>query len=159
MDDTISRRGTTRRKPTHTNPRNHRTYNLRSHATANSHTFTRYNERRGAGFLQAQAADLRTAKSTLIRLYTQEQQALMRGGINARECSLQVIRSSRASAERRYVNCLIRYCRDAGRMSAVQAGTLQSVYTRDKMGMGMGMGGVGAPSSGYLLGMYPRELL
>lgn len=158
MDDAVSRQGTSRRnfiRHQGTNRRNYRTFNLAG-VTVNmmggSHAFHRYNERRAPGFLQAQAADLRAAKMTLVRLHTQEQHALMTRGINSRESTLQMIRSSRASAERRYVNCLIRYCRDANRMTPVQATQLQSVFTREKMGDS------GFPSSNYLLGMYPHEL-
>jgi hypothetical protein len=155
MDDAGACRGTNHHNPTrHTNPRNHRTFNLRPNftVTVGPHAFIRYNERRAPGFLQAQAADLRAAKLTLVRLYTQEQHALMKGGVNARESTLQTIRSSRANAERRYVNYLIRYCRDANHMTPVQANQLQSIFTREKMG------DAGFPSSNYLLGMYPREL-
>jgi hypothetical protein len=163
MDDAVSRQGTNRRhNNAHpTNPRNHKTFNLGPHckvtfvgsrSNGGSHTFTRVNARRAPGYLQAQAAELRNAKATLLRLYTQEQKALSKRGINTRHSTLQMIRASRASAERRYVNCLIRYSRDANYMSASQANQLQKDFTREKMS------DLGVSNSSYLLGMYPREL-
>jgi hypothetical protein len=139
---------------------NPRTFNLGSHTVTfngtningGSHAFMRFNERRAPGFLQSQAAELRAAKMLLVRLYTQEQHAILKGGINARQSTLQMVRSSRASAERRYVNCLIRYCRDANRMTPLEANQLQKAFTREKMG------DMGFPNSNYLLGMYPCEL-
>ena len=161
MDDAVSRQGTNHRTaPRRTYPRNHKTFNLGPlsvtlngiRLNGSTHTFTRVNERRAAGFLHAQAADLRAAKATLLRLYTQEQHALSKRGVNARQSTLQMVRSSRASAERRYVNCLIRYCRDANRMTAFQATQLQKDFTREKMG------DLGVSNSNYLLDMYPCEL-
>jgi hypothetical protein len=161
MDDAVSRQGTRYpRAARPTNPRNHKTFNLgsvRVNLVGNRfgqgiHNFTRVNARRAPGFLQAQAAELRYAKAILSRLYTQEHDALSNGGINARQPSLQIIRASRASAERRYVNCLIRYCRDAKCMTAVQANQLQKSFTREKMS------DLGVSNSSYLLGLYPREL-
>jgi hypothetical protein len=161
MDDAVSRQGTNRRREFRpSNPRNRKTYNLGPHNVAmngvriygGNHTCTRANERRGHG-LQAQAAELRHARTTLVRLYTQEQHAVYNSrGVNARQSSLQMVRASRASAERRYVNCLIRYCRDANRMSAQQATQLQKHFTRERMG------DLGVSHSDYLLSMYPREL-
>jgi hypothetical protein len=109
-------------------------------------------KRRATGFLQAQAAELRRAKATLLRLYNQEHSALANRSINVRESSLNIIRFSRASSERRYVNCLIRYLRDAGRMTSFQATQLQKDFTREKMA------DLGVSHSSYLLNMYPREL-
>lgn len=162
MDDAVSRQGTNRRRDHHPScPRNHKTYNVggievifngaRNHGR--THTFTRASARRAPGFLQAQGAELRHAKATLLRLYTQEAHAVSKSrGINSHDSTLQMVRASRASAERRYVNCLIHYCRDAGRMNAAQATQLQKDFTREKMG------DAHASNSAYLLGMYPREL-
>ncbi|KAH4007433.1 hypothetical protein HBH98_010520 [Parastagonospora nodorum] len=162
MDDAVSRQGTNRRREFRpSNPRNRKTYNLGPHNVSlngvringGNHTFTRANERRGHGFLQAQAAELRHARTTLVRLYTQEQHAFYNSrGASARQSSLQMVQASRASAERRYVNCLIRYCRDANQMSAQQATQLQKHFTRERMG------DLGVSHSDYLLSMYPREL-
>jgi hypothetical protein len=161
MDDAVSREGPKRSRNTRgSRPRNHKTYNLRAFKIASNgvrmnggtHTFTRVNKRRAPGFLQAQAAELRQAKAVLVRLYTQENHIVSNRGLNTRESSLQIIRASRASAERRYVNCLIRYCRDANRMTPFQAKQLQNDFTREKMG------DLGVSNSDYLLGMYPREL-
>jgi hypothetical protein len=161
MDDAVTRQGTNRRNyKRHIYPRNHKTYNLRSYnitfngvkMNGGTHTFTRLNERRAPGFLQAQAAELRQAKAILLRLYTQEQSILTKRGVNARHSTLQIVRTSRASAERRYVNCLIRYCRDANQMTASQANQLQKDFTREKMS------DLGISNGNYLLGMYPREL-
>jgi len=162
MDDAVSRQGTNRRRELRpSNPRNRKTYNLGLHnSTLNgvrmhggNHTFIRANERRGHGFLQAQAAELRHARTILVRLYMQEQTAVYNSrGFNSRQSSLQMVRASRASAERRYVNCLIRYCRDANRMSAQEATQLQKHFTRERMS------DLGVSHSDYLLSMYPREL-
>jgi hypothetical protein len=108
--------------------------------------------RRATGLLQAQAAELRRAKANLLRLYNQEHNALAKRSINARESSLNSIRFSRASSERRYVSSLIRYLRDAGRMTSFQATQLQKDFTRERMA------DLGVSHSSYLLGMYPREL-
>jgi hypothetical protein len=161
MDDAVSRQGPECPRDTHRpRPRNHKIYNLGPYnitftgarVNGGAHTFTRVNERRAPGFLQAQAAELRQAKSVLVRLYTQENHIVGNGGLNARDSSLQIIRASRASAERRYVNCLIRYCRDANRMTSFQANQLQNDFTREKMG------DLRFSNSNYSLGMYPHEL-
>jgi hypothetical protein len=161
MDDAVSRQGSNRRNNTRrTYPRNHKTYNLGSYniiinegrLNGGTHTFTRVNERRAPGFLQAQAAELRQAKAILLRLYTQENHVLATQEQDARHSSLQVVRASRASAERRYVNCLIRYCRDAKRMTAFEATQLQKNFTREKMS------DLGVSNSSYLLSMYPHYI-
>jgi hypothetical protein len=161
MDDVVSRHGSNRRNNTRrTYPRNHKTYNLgpfnitinNARLNGGAHTFTRVSERRAPGFLQAQAAELRQAKAVLLRLYTQENYVLGNRELNAGKSSLQIIRASRASAERRYVNCLIRYRRDAKNMTAFEATQLQKDFTREKMS------DLGVSNSNYLLGMYPREL-
>lgn len=103
--------------------------------------------------LRTQAADLRFARTNLDRCYNQEQ--------NVRDISVRCtgvtfdlsdVSAARARAERRYVNCLIRYLRNANQMSGVQAAEMQRTFTRQKME------GVGVNNRAYLLGMYPREL-
>jgi hypothetical protein len=161
MDDAVARQGANRQTiPRRMRHRNRTTANLGAHrCTINGdrisggrHIFIRVNERRAPGSLQAEAGDLRAAKAILLRLYNREKQALVKRGPNARRSTQQMVRSSRATAERRYVNCLIRYCRAANRMTPTQANELQKNFTREKMGE------MGLPNSNYLLGMYPREL-
>jgi hypothetical protein len=167
MDDAVSRQGTNthRRRDAHSSyPRYHKTDNFgkvkitfNGNGGARIHggtqRSTRTNARRGAGFLHAQAAELRYAKANLLRLYTQEAHTITKSrGINPRDSTLQMVRASRATAERRYVNCLIRYCRDAGCMNAAEATRLQKDFTRERMG------NFHSSNSAYLLGMYPWEL-
>jgi hypothetical protein len=161
MDDAVSRQGTNRRHDARPmSSRYHKTFNFGTcRVTFRSRRFngvtpkfTRANARRAPGNIQAQAAELHHAKATLLRLYAQEQHALSNRGINARQSTLDIVRASRASAERRYVNCLIRYCRSANHMTAFQANQLQKDFTRERMS------DHGVPNSSYLLGMYPREL-
>lgn len=109
--------------------------------------------RRAPGNLQAEAVELRQAQTILLRLYNQEHSAYTAYGFNARHSHLQMISASRASAERRYVNCLVRYLRDTNRMSAYQANVLQKAFTRE------GMSDLRVSNSNFLLGMFPRELL
>jgi hypothetical protein len=150
----VSRQGTDCRPAARpTNPRKHKTSTSGGNRFGQGkHTFTRVKARRAPGFLQALAVELRYAKAILSRLYTQEQNTLSRGDINARQSSLQIIRASRASAERRYVYCLIRYCRAANCMTTVQASQLRKEFAREKMS------NRGVSNSSYLLGLYPREL-
>ena len=70
--------------------------------------------------LRAQAAELRFARVNLERAYTQER--------NVNELSARIvgitfefpdISAARARAERRYVNCLVRYLRDTHRMDSI----------------------------------------
>ncbi|KAF1848926.1 uncharacterized protein K460DRAFT_364866 [Cucurbitaria berberidis CBS 394.84] len=151
MDDTLGRQGThtnRRAAPRSTQPRANASY-----------SDTKYFKFRGSrhrviirmtpGYLQVQGNELSQAKTNLQRLYVQERNALTRGSAGI---SLPMIRASRGTAERRYVNCLVRYLRDANRMSAIQANQLQRNFTRDKMV------GMGVSNQDYLLGMYPREL-
>ena len=104
--------------------------------------------RTAPGFLQVQGNELRQAKLNLQRLYTQEQHALSTGSAAA---NLPSIRSSRGTAERRYVNCLIRYLRDTKRMTGSQANELQGNFTRARMNEMVS-------NKEYLLGIYPHEL-
>lgn len=67
---------------------------------------------------------LRRAKSTLERLYIQEQNAATAHSIES-PLDLSTIRASRVAAEKRYINFLIRYCRDMDQMSTLQAIRLQ----------------------------------
>ncbi|KAH7093743.1 hypothetical protein FB567DRAFT_610333 [Paraphoma chrysanthemicola] len=161
MDDAVAREHTGRRHgPHHVYSRSRKTYypgsfggvSHRARTKRARHTFNSATERRAPGFLQTQAAELRHAKATLLRLYNQENTALARRGTNVRESSLNMIRASRALSERRYVNCLIRYMRDAGRMTSFEATQLQKHFTRERMA------DLGVSHSNYLLGMYPREL-
>ncbi len=94
--------------------------------------------------LRAQAAELRSAKANLERSYNQEE--------NIRHNFSVSVRGARARAERRFVNCLIRYRRDANQMTAVEATEMQRNFTRQKMEE------VGVDNKSYLMGMYPCEL-
>lgn len=102
--------------------------------------------------LRAQAAELRSAKANLERAYNQEQNAI---NLAARSTGLSLNSqhaAARARAERRYVNCFIRYSRDAKQMSAVQATEMQASFTRRKIEAS------GVNKVSFLLGMYPQEL-
>lgn len=103
--------------------------------------------------LRGQVTELRSAKANLQRTYAQEQNiqslSLRCTGITF---SLPEVVAARARAERRYVNCLVRYLRDTNRMSAMEARQLQGNYTKQKMKK------VGLNNYVYLLGMYPYEL-
>jgi hypothetical protein len=104
-----------------------------------------------AAYLRTQASELRGAKAVLDRLYSQEAQAYS-NPYNYNQ-GLKEIASSRATAERRYVNVLIRYLRNANRMSTSQASELQRCFTRGRMAMA----GTGS-NRDYLFAMYPYEL-
>jgi hypothetical protein len=67
--------------------------------------------------------------------------------------NLDIIRASRAVAERIYLNCLTRYMRNAKRWTGSQTVELQKHFTREKMH------GLGPLYRDYLLGMFPPELL
>lgn len=103
--------------------------------------------------LRSQAAELRSAKSNLERAYTQEQNiqnlSSRRTGITF---NFPEVSAARARAERRYVNCLVRYLRNTNQMSAVEATQMQGNFTKRKMEK------AGMNNSAYLLGMYPYEL-
>ena len=102
--------------------------------------------------LRAQAAELRSAKANLERAYNQEQNAI---NLAARSTGLSLNSqhaAARARAERRYVNCFIRYSRDAKQMSAVQATEMQANFTRRKIEAS------GVNQVSFLLDMYPQEL-
>lgn len=103
--------------------------------------------------LRAQAADLRSARTNLERTYHQEENVSNLSSRCTRvTINLPQITVARARAERRYVNCLIRYLRDTNQMSPVEATQMQANFTRRKMEQ------AGMSSKGYLLGMYPHEL-
>lgn len=97
------------------------------------------------------AEELREAKSVLSRLYIQEDAALANPGRYTRDFIIG-ISTRRGTSERRYVNALIKYMRDAKRMEPSQASELQRTFTRDKMA------GVGQYYKDYLLSLYPSEL-
>ena len=102
--------------------------------------------------LRTQAAELRSAKANLERAYNQEQNAI---NLAARSTGLPLNSqhaAARARAERRYVNCFIRYSRDAKQMSAVHATEMQASFTRRKIEAS------GVNQVSFLLGMYPQEL-
>ncbi|KAJ4331303.1 hypothetical protein N0V95_009904 [Ascochyta clinopodiicola] len=105
------------------------------------------------GALSTQARELRLAKIIVERCYDQEQNLY---NLSTRWTNITIVISqstaAREQAERRYVNCLIRYLRDTNRMSAVEANEMQRNFTRQKMEK------AGLPNRAYLLGMYPREL-
>jgi hypothetical protein len=104
-----------------------------------------------AAYSRTQTSELREAKAVLDRLYSQEAQACTSPYNYGQDLS--AIASSRATAERRYVNVLIRYLRGANRMSTIQASELQRYFTRDRMARA-GMGS----NRDYLLALYPHEL-
>ena len=128
MDDAVSRRGTNTRARQH--PQNNQSYKTFKFGSTRFHiyggnssiTVTRAGARRGAGSSQASAKELRQAGATLLRLYTQEQNIIAGGGYYVQAAALQMVRASRATAERRYVNCLIRYCREINSMTAWEVG-------------------------------------
>ncbi|KAF3035343.1 hypothetical protein E8E12_006774 [Didymella heteroderae] len=103
--------------------------------------------------LRKQAAELQSAKANLERAYAHEQnvQNLSSQCIGV-TFNLPEVIASRARAERRYVNCLIRYLRDSNEMSAVEARQLQGSFTKHKMEK------AGVNNCAYLLGMHPSEL-
>lgn len=148
MDDASGRQGPSRQAaPRSTQPSAYASYSGSTYFKfrGSKHRVT---IRMAPGFLQTQGNELRHAKMTLQRLYTQEHNAFRAGSASA---NLPSIRASRATAERRYVNCLIRYLRDANRMSSGEATQLQHSFTRARMSAMLS-------NEDYLLGMYPREL-
>jgi hypothetical protein len=104
-----------------------------------------------AAYSRTQSSDLREAKVVLDRLYLQGAQACTSSYNYGQDLS--AIASSRATAERRYVNELIRYLRGTKRMSTIQASELQRCFTRDRMARA----GNGS-NRDYLLALYPHEL-
>jgi hypothetical protein len=103
--------------------------------------------------LRTQAAALRLAKTSLERSYNQEQNFNnLSGGCTGLTLDFQQITAAIARAERRYVNCLIRYLRDANQMTSVEATEMQRSFTRQKMEK------AGTNNRVYLLGRYPHEL-
>ena len=103
--------------------------------------------------LRVQAAEFRSAKSTLERAYAHEQNVQsLYSRTTGVIFDIPGVFAARARTERRYVNCLVRYLRDTNQMSAMEASQLQGSFTKQKMGK------VGLDSRIYLLGMYPFEL-
>lgn len=103
--------------------------------------------------LRTQTAELRSAKTNLERAHVHEQ--------NVQSLSLRCtgvifnpseVIAARGRAERRYVNCLIRYLRDTNQMSSMEARQLQGNFTKHKVEK------VGVNNCVYLLGMFPYEL-
>jgi hypothetical protein len=167
MDDAVSRQGKNRRNHHNsTDPRSCRRkfyaaqYNLASNAfrfNGGTNTLTRAHKlHRVPAFLQAKAKDLRRAKAKLLQLYKHEQCAAARGDANTISADLRNIRCSRATAERRYVGCLISYYREGNEMTTAQASQLQENFTRKTMGKNGNL--VGPPSRDYLMSLYPREV-
>ena len=103
--------------------------------------------------LRAQATELRAAKANLERAYTQEQSAMMLAARSTGLPSNPPHAAARGRAERRYVNCFIRYSRDAKQMTAAQATEMQANFTRRKIEAS------GVNQVSFLLGMYPQELM
>jgi hypothetical protein len=103
--------------------------------------------------LLAQAAELRSAKSNLERAYAHERNVQsLSSRCTGVIFNFPEVFAARARAERRYVNCLIRYLRDTNQMSAIEARQLQGNFTKHKIEK------VGANSCVYVLDMYPFEL-
>ena len=111
----------------------------------------RFTVRKGAGFLEVQGNELRQAKTNLQRLYAQEQNAAAAQMLGV-PSDMHMIRTRRQTAERRYVNCLIKYMRDANRMNRDTAVQLQHQFTRQKMA------GLSIINQQFLFSMYPYEL-
>ncbi|KAJ8107052.1 hypothetical protein OPT61_g9132 [Boeremia exigua] len=84
--------------------------------------------------LQVQAAELQASMTNLERAYGQEQNIR---NLSARctgvKFNFPEINAARARAERRYVNCLIRYLRDTNQMTPAQATEMRANFTRRKM--------------------------
>ncbi|KAF9697542.1 hypothetical protein EKO04_004109 [Ascochyta lentis] len=103
--------------------------------------------------VRVQARELRSTRVVVERCYDQEQSMC---NFSARCTGLTIVAhpiiAARERAERRYVNCLVRYLRNTNQMSAVEAREMQARFTRRKME------GIGLKNRAYLLGMYPREL-
>lgn len=100
-----------------------------------------------------QAAQLRSAKSNLERAYAQEQNVQLPSSRSTGVISeIPGVVAGRARAERRYVNCLVRYLRDTNQMSAMEAKQLQGSFTKHKMG------DCDLNNRVYLLGKYTFEL-
>lgn len=104
-----------------------------------------------ANVSRSRATELRIAKRNLECSYAIEQTVR-----STSPCSPQRMAEAaghRARVERRYVNTLIRYLRNAKRMSATEAARLMQRFTRERMA------GLGPVNRTYLLGLYPSELM
>ncbi|KAF2133864.1 hypothetical protein P153DRAFT_100213 [Dothidotthia symphoricarpi CBS 119687] len=151
MDGALTHQATHRRPPSR--PRQSAPYEFqfsRSSLTVHVGANSRVTVRNVPMFLHVPAQALRQAKSDLQRLYTQEATAYAAAQFAV--SNIQAIRASRGRAERKYVNCLIRYLRGTQRISSLQANQLQHNFTREKSAV------LGVQNRDYLLGMFPREL-
>jgi hypothetical protein len=141
-----------RRRNTQPLPRHH------SYKTTSSRPNRKKRARRAAinnvpPALRAQAAELRAARANLLRCYDQEQNVLdMSARFTGITINIPSTTAARERAERRYVNCIIRYLRNTNKMSSVEAVEMQGNFTRQKMK------NAGMTNRTYLLRMYPREL-
>jgi hypothetical protein len=148
MDDAVTR-GFTRRLgisgPMHT-----RTYATATGRPARVHTRRAPSGPGIPNYLNTQATDLRVAKRNMERLYTMEEDAMTSWTRPAQEIAS--LSSLRGTAERRYVNVLIRYLRNSQQMAAAEASDLQRYFTRQRMI------GTGPVNKAYLLGLFPKEL-
>jgi len=102
-------------------------------------------------FLRSQGKDLRDAKNRLQRLYMLESNIALPQH-NGGQSELATLRTQRATAERRYVICLVTYQRNANQIDKVTASQLMRQFTREKMS------GVTVANQAFLMGMYPKEL-
>ncbi|KAF2623910.1 hypothetical protein BU25DRAFT_170426 [Macroventuria anomochaeta] len=103
--------------------------------------------------LRAQAAELCSARTNLERAYNQEQNVQdLSSRCTGVTFNFPEVTAARARAERRYVNCLIRYLRDTNQMNPAEATQMQANFTRRKMEQARMSNRV------YLLGMYLHEL-
>lgn len=104
--------------------------------------------------MKDQAANLRSARTTLERCCDQEQ---IINDFSGRNTGLSIempqITAARERSERRYINSLIRYLRGTQQISVVEAREMQGSFARRKRG------GAGVTNRTYLLSMFPRELL
>ena len=147
MDDAVNRQSM--RRPAVSRPVYKRTY-AATGRSARVHTRKPPTGPRIPSFLSDQAVDLRTAKRNMERLYTMEEDAMASYTRPVQEFAS--LSNLRGTAERRYVNVLIRYLRDSHQMTAVEAADLQRYFTRQRMN------GMGPVNKAYLLSLFPREL-
>ena len=90
--------------------------------------------------------ELHQEKTLLIRLYTQEVSA------RPRHSDLIAVQKLRRASERRYVNKLVRYCKQNQQMDAMVAKDLLAKFTKKNTK------DCGLEYKDYLLGLYPKEL-
>lgn len=119
-----------------------------------NHHHQKAQARRNQGYQPPGMLQLRQERNNLARLCTQEHYAAFdprrqqNGGLE----HFRQIQNSRAIAERRYVGYLIRYLRNTGRMTPLEASQLQKDFTRQKMS------DLNISRGHYLLDLYPTEL-